>query len=149
MKAFLFIIATVTSIQAQIDWSPAFPEFVGCSRTISKAIQMGQAVEQSAEYKVGDRPCGSIVLRREPRLLETKRRLYTPWHEYYPSTWITFRGFDAFRGTPLCGVDEWQGTLEIFFENDKTLTVSSYRLGPSIMDFANTTDFRQLSRAMK
>ena len=112
----------------------------------SDLIYVGKAVEQTALYKTDDRECGAITLRREPDLLAAKRERFASYA--FPSTWIKMRGYDTFQGTPLCGNDPWIGTLEVFFDKDKSLAVGAHRWNPSIMEFAQKADFASLKEMM-
>jgi hypothetical protein len=148
MKILLLVLVTAISVQAQRDWTELFPEIPGCVRNIQPMIRINDTVEQTAVYKVGDESCGSVAFRREPGLFPAKRKLYTTC-DAFPSTWIKFRGYATFQESPLCGNDEWIGSLEIFFEKDKAMTVSASRWGLSIMEFAQKQDFKKLGKMMK
>lgn len=144
LRTAFVIIGAAVSVVAQQDWSKLFPEISGCPRAIREMVRSGSAVEQIADYG----GCGSITLHQEPNLLTKKLQLYQPWHEFFPSTWIKFRGYDTFQGSPLCGNDLWTGSLEVFFDKDKTLTVSAYQGGAAIMEFAEKADLKELGRVI-
>ena len=138
------MIIAATTVTAQRDWSELFPEIPGCARAIRAMVRSDTAVEQTADYG----GCGTMTLRREKDLLIKKRKLYTPSYSF-PSGWIKVHGYEAFRQSPLCGNDEWIGSLEIFFEKDKTLNLSGYHHGgTAIMEFSEKADYGNFRQVM-
>jgi hypothetical protein len=138
------------------DWSAFFPEFEKCVRTVNPITTNGNVIEQTAEYEWPGRRdrtdpnyygCGSITLRVAPGALKLMRARDDIL--FFPTSQKTLvRGYDAIRHSPLCGNDPWAGSLEVYFDHDKVLTVSASVGAVEILELAETTSYRALKIAL-
>ena len=56
--------------------------------------------------------------------------------------------YEAYKNSPQCGNDDWQGSIEVVFDKDKSLSVSANRGSNLILDFANNADYESLKKSM-
>jgi hypothetical protein len=138
------------------DWSAFFPEFKNCERTVNPIAINGDVIEQTADYEFPGRrdrtdpnyfPCGSISLRMAPRSL--KPMLAQDDIPFLPTSQKGIvRGYTAIHHSPLCGNDPWLGSLEVYFDDDKVLTVSASVGAAEILELAETAGYRAMKVSM-
>ena len=145
---FMMLTFGAVSAGAQTDWSGLFPEIPGCRKIVYQSAKSDNVVEWAAEYKVGDRQCGSIVLRREANLFRNRKKSYAAFSD--PTfRWTKVKNFDAIQGWALCGNDDFVGSIEVFFKDDMSMSVGANRGYKSILDYAQNANYGALGLQMK
>ena len=131
------------------DWSALFPEIPNCEREIYpiNISSDGNFVEQTANYKKNGIVCGSITLRLKSSLKKDRQEIIKM--HFRPTTQkVQIKNFEAYRYSPQCGNDDWLGSIEVFFDEDKSFTVSANRGDQDILKLAETIDYERLKRTM-
>jgi hypothetical protein len=141
----MILVIGALSTHAQDEWSALFPEIPGCVKTVARRTNTNNATELTANYQAADHPCGSITLRREQNLLQNRKK----WETSLFLRWVKVKSFEALESTPLCGNDDWIETVEVFFSENMSMTISAYRWHPSILDFAQKADYKTMEKQMK
>lgn len=139
------------------DWSALFPEIPNCERIIQPITQKGEIFEQTAVYeRQGYQKykneqnyfrCGSITIRFAPSARKSARKNFTIIN--FPMTRkFQVKTFEAYRNTPRCGNDVSIGSTEVYFDEDKVLSVSAYIGAQAILDFALNADYELMKKSM-
>lgn len=142
--------------QRATDLSVLFPEFPGCDRVLEPIKRTDKSYEQTAVYERGSQQdrgnpnyfgCGSITFRFEPSARKTARE-NSSILDFPSRVPVKVNNFDAYRGSPLCGNDIWIGSTQVYFDDDKSLTVSAFMGADAILEFAQNADYLMLKKAM-
>ena len=164
MKILAFSFLTVFIISANavfaqksenMDWTDLFPEIPGCERIIEPLTQTGKIFEQTARYQPSrnDNPriyygCGSITLRFEPSARKSASVNFSKQPNFPFTRKQTVKTFDAYTDSPLCGNDDWRGSIRVYFDEDKVLIVSAKRGAGDILKFAETADYELMKETI-
>lgn len=142
--------------QRASDLSGFFPEFSGCERVLEPIKRNEKGYEQTAVYQRGSQQersnpnyfgCGSITFRFEPSARKATRAnpsiLDFPFRQPFK-----LKKFDAYSYSPWCGNDMWLGSTQVYFDEDKVLTVSAYVGSHAILEYAQNADYAMLKKTM-
>lgn len=142
--------------QRATDLSVLFPEFPGCERVLEPIKRTDKSYEQTAVYERGSQQdrsnpnylrCGSITLRFEPAARKSARENPSILDSQFRQP-FKLKKFDAYSDSPWCGNDVWVGSTQVYFDADKSLTVSAYMGADAILEFAQNANYLMLKKAM-
>ena len=151
MTACLFTIACAASMillaqldtRAQTDFSTAFPEIPGCTRTIYRLVQSGAVSSQQAGYGTHNKTCGVITIQVMPGL----KKLREQWPARLNVRKSKIRDFDVWHSASWCGVPTPVRHLDVYLSDNAMLSFSQYgESSDEILNFARRADYIKLRR---
>lgn len=154
-----FAVEPVFSQQTE-DWSELFPEMDGCDRTVRPMTKNDSVIEQSAVYTANDKLktnsalsarssiCGTVTLRSIPSIRKIKAESYKRYRPLPFYRKIRIKNYVAYKSTPKCGNDNSRGSIEVLFDEDKSLTIHAYKHHGTILGYAEKVNYKKINRSM-
>ncbi len=141
-----------------IDWSVLFPEIPGCKPKI-QAWQFDDFVEVQAYYLYVNKDlnrsnqreafdyCGKISFAFSVSGKSIKPHSKTPRSTpfYRP---FKIKNYDAYSSYLKCGVGSQGESIDVFFDDDKKLSVTSKVINGAIFKFAERVDYKKINLAI-